>query len=146
MEQKREKELSNDWTELRLDEIHKPIKRRFTKGKGFSYGFDNIWSADLHVVEMQKLSKWNKSKNIKYATENEEKSSVFERWNRTIKNKMWKMFSANNKTIYYDKVEYNNDEYNNEYNNDYHLSIKMTPAKASQNKNEKKVFANLYGH
>ena len=26
-----------------------------------------------------------------YATENEEKSSVVERWNRTMRNKMWKM-------------------------------------------------------
>ena len=34
-----------------------------------------------------------------YHTQNEEKSSVVERWNRTMKNKMWKMFSANNNTI-----------------------------------------------
>ena len=27
-----------------------------------------------------------------YSTENEEKSSVCERWNRTIKTKMWKQF------------------------------------------------------
>ena len=29
-----------------------------------------------------------------YSTENEEKSSVVERWNRTIKNRMWKEFTA----------------------------------------------------
>ena len=35
--------------------------------------------------------------NIKlYSTENEEKASVVERWNITIKKKMWKYFSANN--------------------------------------------------
>ena len=28
-----------------------------------------------------------------YSTENEEKSSVCERWNRTIKTKMWKQFT-----------------------------------------------------
>ena len=39
-----------------------------------------------------------------YSTENEEKSSVVERWNRTMKNKMWKMFTANNNTVYCDKL------------------------------------------
>ena len=29
-----------------------------------------------------------------YSTENEEKSSVCERWNRTIKTKMWKQFTV----------------------------------------------------
>ena len=40
-----------------------------------------------------------------YTTENEEKSSVVERWNRTMKEKLWKMFSANNNTIYWDKLD-----------------------------------------
>ena len=35
-----------------------------------------------------------------YSTENEEKSSVVERWNRTIKQKMWKQFTAQNATQY----------------------------------------------
>ena len=34
-----------------------------------------------------------------YSTENEEKSSVVERWNRTIKSRMWRMFSSNNNTV-----------------------------------------------
>ena len=40
-----------------------------------------------------------------YSTENEEKCSVVERRNRTMKNKMWKMFTTNNNTIYYDKLD-----------------------------------------
>ena len=35
-----------------------------------------------------------------YSTENEEKSSIVERWNRTIKRNMWKYFSANNTMNY----------------------------------------------
>ena len=35
-----------------------------------------------------------------YHTEDEEKSSVVERWNKTMKNKMWKMFSTDNNTVY----------------------------------------------
>ena len=34
-----------------------------------------------------------------YRTENEEKSSIVERWNKTIKNRMWKVFTTNNNTV-----------------------------------------------
>ena len=37
-----------------------------------------------------------------YSTENEEKSSVVERWNKTMKNIMWKYFTANNTQKYID--------------------------------------------
>ena len=76
-----------------------------------------------------------------YHTENEEKSSIVERWNRTMKNKMWKMFSANNNTVHWDKLKDLVDDYNNTKSS----SIKMTPIEASKKENEKKVFANLYG-
>ena len=33
-----------------------------------------------------------------YSTENEEKSSVCERWSRTIKTKMWKQFTVQGNT------------------------------------------------
>ena len=66
-----------------------------------------------------------------YSTENEEKSSVLERWNQSIKRKLWKMFSVNNNTIYHDKLGKVVDE----YNNSFHSSVKMTPVEASQNKN-----------
>ena len=83
-----------------------------------------------------------KKNNIKlYHTENEEKSSIVERWNRTMKNRMWKMFSANNNTVYWDKLKDLVDDYNNTKNS----SIKMTSIEASKKENEKKVFANLYG-
>ena len=35
-----------------------------------------------------------------YSIENEEKSSVCERWNRTIKEKMYKRFTMQNNTVY----------------------------------------------
>ena len=58
-----------------------------------------------------------------------------------MKNRMWKMFSANNNTVYWDKL----DKLVDDYNNTKHSSIKMTPTKASKKENEKNVFANLYG-
>ena len=76
-----------------------------------------------------------------YSTENEGKSFVVKRWNQSIKLRLWKMFSVNNNTIYHDKLGKVVDE----YNRSFHSSVKMTPVEASQNKNEKKVFANLYG-
>ena len=80
-------------------------------------------------------------KNIKlYSTENEEKSSVAERFNRTIKQMMWKMFSANNNTIYIDKIC----ELLKNYNSSWHRSVRMSPFSASDIKNSNQVFANLY--
>ena len=80
-------------------------------------------------------------KNIKlYSTENEEKSSVVERFNRTFKQMMWKMFSANNNTIYIDKI----DELLKTYNSSFHRSVRMAPLEASDIKNSNQVFANLY--
>ena len=81
------------------------------------------------------------TKNITlYSTENEEKSSVIERWNRTIKENVWKMFSANNDTVYYDKI----DDLLENYNNSFHRNVKLLPTEASKIKNSKRVFANLY--
>ena len=40
-----------------------------------------------------------------YSTENEEKSCVIERFNRTIKEKMFKYFSANNTRKYVDVLD-----------------------------------------
>ena len=76
-----------------------------------------------------------------YSTENEEKSCVVERWNRTMKEKMYKYFSANSTRRYIDVL----DEMVSIYNNARHSSIKMTPAKASVKANERVVWLNLYG-
>ena len=75
-----------------------------------------------------------------YSTENEEKSSVVERWNRTMKEKMWKYFSANSTRVYIDVLQKLVDQ----YNNTRHSSIKMTPIEASKKKNETKVWRHLY--
>ena len=58
-----------------------------------------------------------------YSTENEEKSSVIERFNWTIKDKMFKYFSANNTRKFVDVLDLLVDQ----YNNTIHSSIKMTP-------------------
>ena len=75
-----------------------------------------------------------------YFTENEEKSCVIERFNRTIKEKMYKYFSANNTRKYVDVLDLLVDQ----YNNTIHSSIKMTSKEASRKENENKVWINLY--
>jgi len=55
-----------------------------------------------------------------YSTENKEKSCVVERWNRTMKEKMFKCFSANSTRKYLDVL----DEMVTDYNKTSHSSIK----------------------
>ena len=45
-----------------------------------------------------------KNKITLYSTENEEKSSLCERWNKTIKTKMWKQFTVQGNTQYLDML------------------------------------------
>ena len=79
--------------------------------------------------------------NIKlYSTNNSEiKSAVIERFNRTFKNMMYKKFTENNNTIFYNIL----DELVNNYNNKYHSTIRMTPIEGSKKINEKKI-KNIY--
>ena len=186
------------------DELHKPLKRNFTRRRVIVNHIDEIWCSDL--VEMQQFSKWNKgyryllmvldvfskygwiiplkdkkgetvmnafkiilkegrkphylwtdkgkeyyNKHVKelldknkitlYSTENEEKSSVCERWNRTIKTRMWKQFTVQGNTQYLDMLP----KLVKQYNNTKHSSIKMKPIEASKRENEGTVYFNLYG-
>jgi len=75
-----------------------------------------------------------------YSTENEEKSSVVERWNRTMKEKMFKYFTANNTYKYIDVLG----EFVDKYNNTWHTSIKMTPVEVSKIINTITVYRNFY--
>ena len=75
-----------------------------------------------------------------YSTENEEKSSIAERWVRTIKEKMWKYFTDNNTYNYINVLP----DLVKDYNNTVHSSTKLTPIDASKKKNELTVWRNLY--
>ena len=75
-----------------------------------------------------------------YPTENDEKSSMVERWNRTTRNMMWKYFTANNTQKYIDVLP----SMVEKYNNTYHRSIKLTPADARSPANYQHVHNALY--
>ncbi|KAL9955693.1 hypothetical protein ACROYT_G037051 [Oculina patagonica] len=71
----------------------------------------------------------------------EGKAVVIERFNRTLKNKMYKQFTIQGNTQYLEILP----KIVKEYNNTKHSSIKMTPTEASKKKNEGTVYFNLYG-
>ena len=58
-----------------------------------------------------------------YSTHNEEKSVVAKRFNRTLKNKIYKYMTSISKNVYIDKL----DHIVNKYNNTYIRTIKMKP-------------------
>ena len=58
-----------------------------------------------------------------YATHNEGKYGVAERFMRTLKNKIYKYMTSFSKIVYIDKLGH----IVNKYNNTYHNTIKMKP-------------------
>lgn len=100
-----------------------------------------IWSDKGSEFYNRQVKELFKNNNIElYSTENEEKSSVVERWIGTMKQHMYKYFTANETTKYYDVL----DNLVKDYNNTVHSSIKMTPVEASKLENELIVYKNLY--
>ena len=75
-----------------------------------------------------------------YSTFNEGKAVVIERFNRTLKNKMYKYFTVNNAYINVDVLQ----DLINECNNHKHSTIKMTPTEASMKYNEKVIQNDVY--
>lgn len=127
-----------------------PLKNK--KGESVADGFKKIFSEGRSPSKLwvdkgteyynSHVKNLMKSKGVEmYSTENEEKSSVCERWNRTIKTMMWKQFTIQNNTEYLDILP----KILEKYNNRKHTSIKMSPVEASLKKNEDQVYMNLYG-
>ena len=81
-----------------------------------------------------------KHKITMYSTENYEKCSVIERWNRTIKTKLWKYFTANGTHKYYDVLQ----ALIKKYNMTKHRSIGTSPVEAQKPENQEHVFRKLY--
>ena len=75
-----------------------------------------------------------------FTTRSEKKASIVERFNRTLKTKMWKYFTATNTLHYLDVLS----ALMSSYNSTYHRSIKMAPNQVSLT-NIGLVRRNLYG-
>ena len=125
-------------TKKKTESVSKAFDSIFTKSKGKP---KMLWTDKGSEFISKGFKDFLDKNRIKlYHTENEEKSSIVERWEKTMKNKMFKMFSVNNNTVYWDKL----DELVDDYNNTRHSSIKMTPLEASKKENEKKKVILIY--
>ncbi len=76
-----------------------------------------------------------------FSSKSDKKASVVERFNRTLKTRMFKYFTHNNTRKYTDIL----DKLVDSYNNTVHSSTKMTPTEASERENENEVWYTLYG-
>lgn len=87
------------------------------------------------------VQKYFKSKKINYYTTNNPdiKASIVERFQRTLKMKMWRYFTHNNTYRYVDVLQ----DLIYSYNHSIHSSIKMCPCDVSSN-NIMTVWTNLY--
>ena len=87
------------------------------------------------------FKKWCADNGIKLVTSEDDimKSQIVERFNRTLKNKMYRLFAFNKSVEWYSNLA----DLLISYNNSYHRSIKMTPNQVTiQNENE--IFHTMY--
>lgn len=75
-----------------------------------------------------------------YTSNSELKASVVERFNRTLKEKMWRYFTFKNSHKFFDILK----DLVHSYNNTYHRTIKTKPSLVSL-KNEDKIYKIIYG-
>ena len=75
-----------------------------------------------------------------FTTETEMKASIVERFNRTLKTRMYKYFTAKNTLRYIDVLQ----DLVNAYNNTSHRSIGMVPANVNK-RHELEIRQRLYG-
>lgn len=100
----------------------------------------HIWVDKGKEFYNKNMDEWLRERNIiRYSTFGEHKSAVVERFNRTLKEIMWKRFTAENTRRWIDML----DKLLREYNTRRHSTIGMTPMKASLKENEMKVLQNI---
>ena len=88
----------------------------------------------------RKFQAFLKKHNIRFfTTQNETKASIVERFNRTLKTKMWKYFTAKNTLKYVDILQ----KLVKSYNHSRHRSIGMRPVDVNED-NESIVWQKLY--
>ena len=86
------------------------------------------------------FNEYLKHKNIKFfATKSAKKAAIVERFNRTLKNIMWKFMDEKGEKNWHDFLA----EFTFNYNHSVHRTIGMRPVDVSK-KNYDEVFTNLY--
>ncbi|KAF4514184.1 UNVERIFIED_CONTAM: hypothetical protein B566_EDAN019354 [Ephemera danica] len=106
----------------------KPLKLNTDKGSEFT---------------ANSVQQFLKKQNVQFYTTQDPtvKAAVVERFNRTLKDRMWRYFTHKNTQRYIDQLQNLVDSYNSAY----HKSIRMAPAQVNE-KNLYQVWTNLYGN
>ena len=104
-----------------------PIKVQFDEGKEFY---------NHHVKKLMESRKI-----VFFSTFSDKKAAIVERFNRTLKSRMYKYFTENETRKWIDVVQ----SIVQGYNNSYHSTIKMSPVEASKPNNTETVWWNIYG-
>jgi hypothetical protein len=100
-----------------------------------------IQSDDGKEFQNSYFKNYLKDKKISlYKVNSELKARVVERFNRTLKEKMWRYFTHNNTNRYIDVL----DDFLKNYNNSYHTTIKCKPVEVNIT-NESSIWKKLYG-
>ena len=100
-----------------------------------------IWVDEGKEFYNKDMTSWLKDENItRYSTHGEHKSAIAERFNRTLKGRMWRRFTADNTRNWIDML----DDLVSKYNTSYHNTIRMRPVDASKKENEIDVWENLF--
>ena len=87
------------------------------------------------------MTAWLKEEQItRYSTHGKLKSAIAERFNRTLKERMWHRFTAEITRNWIDML----DDFVSKYNNSYYGTIRMRPVDASKKANESEVWENLF--
>ena len=91
---------------------------------------NKIWVDKGSEFYNNSFKEWLQDKDIvMYSTNDEGKSTIAERFIKTLKNKIYKYMTSIPKNVYIDKL----DDIVKEYNNAYHTSIKMKPVDVKDN-------------
>ena len=87
------------------------------------------------------MTAWLKNVNtLRYSTHGEHKSAIAERFNRTLKERIWQRFTTENTRNWIDML----DKLLSKYNNSYHSTIQMRLVDASKKEKESVVSENLF--
>ena len=85
------------WIVLLKTQTGKEVALSFRKLFRPNTPLGRLWTDKGTKFYNQQLKAVLATNNVRlYSTENEEKSGIVERWNRTMKNIMWKYFTPNN--------------------------------------------------
>ena len=120
------KDMVQAFTDL-LDQHRKPQRLQTDKGKEF------LNESVQHLLKQRKINF--------FTSNSDQKAAIVERFNRTLKTRIWRYFTAKETRRYTDVLQ----QIINSYNKTKHRTIGVAPSEVNQN-NEQEVWRRMYRH